>query len=65
MTALPEDHDSANADAGPSYETQSRLPGSALKKVPDSNARDDHEDQDYEPNIHLLPLTSLTVLRHF
>jgi hypothetical protein len=50
--------------AGPSYETQSRLPGSALKKVPDSNARDDHEDQDYELSIHLLPPTSLTALRH-
>jgi len=42
--------------AEPSYETQSRLTGSALEKVPDSNAHDDHEDQDYEPSIHLLPL---------
>jgi hypothetical protein len=49
--------------AGPSYETQSRLPGSALKKVPDSSAHDDHEDHDYEPSIHLLPPTSLTALR--
>jgi hypothetical protein len=41
---------------GPSYEIQPRLPESALEKVPDSNAHDDHEDQDYEPSIHLLPL---------
>jgi hypothetical protein len=27
-----------------------------LEKVPDSNAHDDHEDQDYELSIHLLPL---------
>jgi hypothetical protein len=25
-----------------------------LEKVPDSNAHDDHEDQDYELSIHLL-----------
>ena len=43
---------------GPSYEI-SPVAGIGSKKVPDSNAHYDHEDQDYEPSMHLLPPISL------